>query len=122
MVPPATRAPGGIRPVSAAPMSDLPAPDSPTMPRISPRPMWKLASSIARRGPWRVVNSTRRRSTSRMGRSAEARVEDIAQPIAEQVDGHDQQQQRRAGEDRHPPEAGEEKVVAGAHERAERRL
>ena len=44
--PEATRPGGSSRPMMAAPVSDLPAPDSPTTPRISPG-RWKEMSSRA---------------------------------------------------------------------------
>ena len=37
--PPVMRPGGSSRPITAAPVSDLPAPDSPTTPRISPAPI-----------------------------------------------------------------------------------
>ena len=42
----------------AAPVSDLPAPDSPTTPRTSPASIEKDTSSSARSVPRRVGNST----------------------------------------------------------------
>ena len=47
-------------PMIAAPVSDLPAPDSPTTPRTSPLITSKETSSIATSVPRRVGNSTRR--------------------------------------------------------------
>ena len=58
--PPATRPGGSSRPMMAAPVSDLPAPDSPTTPRISPGAMSKEMSSSARSVPRRCGNSTTR--------------------------------------------------------------
>ena len=49
------------------PVSDLPAPDSPTTPRISPGAMSKLMSSSASTVPRRDGNSTRRCRTSSSG-------------------------------------------------------
>jgi hypothetical protein len=60
----ATRPGGSSRPMMAAPVSDLPAPDSPTTPRISPGAMSKETSSSARRVPRRPGNSTTRFLTS----------------------------------------------------------
>ena len=45
--PPAMRPGGSTRPMIAAPVTDLPAPDSPTTPRTSPRPMSNDTPSIA---------------------------------------------------------------------------
>ena len=57
---PAAMRPGGSsRPMIAAPVSDLPAPDSPTTPRISPGAMSKEMSSSATSVPRRPGNSTR---------------------------------------------------------------
>ena len=42
---------GSIRPITAAPVMDLPAPDSPTTPRISPGAMSKDTSSSTCTGP-----------------------------------------------------------------------
>ena len=65
--PPAMRPGGSSRPMIAAPVSDLPAPDSPTTPSTSPAAMSKDTSSSARSVPWRVGNSTRRWRTSSSG-------------------------------------------------------
>ena len=46
--PAATRPGGSSRPMMAAPVSDLPAPDSPTTPRTSPASIEKDTSSSAR--------------------------------------------------------------------------
>ena len=51
----------------ALPVSDLPAPDSPTTPRTSPGAMSKETSSTASSVPRRVGNSTLRFFTSRSG-------------------------------------------------------
>ncbi len=63
---PETR-PGGrrISPRIASDVSDLPAPDSPTRPTISPRRIWKSTPSTARRGPSSELNSTVSPRTSR---------------------------------------------------------
>ena len=61
-------APGGSSsPMIAVPVSDFPAPDSPTTPRTSPWAMSKLTSSMAMSVPRRVLNSTRRLRTWRSG-------------------------------------------------------
>ena len=51
----------------AAPVSDLPAPDSPTTPSTSPGAIVKLTSCTATSVPRRVGNSTRRFSTASSG-------------------------------------------------------
>src|SRR5262245_7469349 len=53
---------------------------------------------------------------------AEPRVERVAKGVTEHVNGHEQPDQQEARDDGDPPGAGEHQVVAGAHQRAERRL
>ena len=68
---PAAMRPGGSsRPMIDSPVSDLPAPDSPTTPRTSPASIWNDTSSTATSRPRRVGNSTRRLRTSSSGRLA----------------------------------------------------
>jgi len=54
------------------------------------------------------------------GRSSEFRIERVAQPVAEQVDGKDQPGQRNAGEGHDPPFAREQIIVADPDQGAER--
>src|SRR5258708_29729638 len=65
--PEAMRPGGSSRPMMALPVSDLPAPDSPTTPSTSPGAMSNDTSSTASKVPRRVGNSTRRFLTSRSG-------------------------------------------------------
>src|SRR5712691_8141067 len=65
--PEAMRPGGSSRPMMALPVSDLPAPDSPTTPKTSPGAMSNDTSSTASKVPRRVGNSTRRFFTSRSG-------------------------------------------------------
>src|SRR5689334_2301535 len=168
---------GSSSPMIAAPVSDLPAPDSPTTPSTSPGAIANETPFTAVSTPRRVGNSTRRSRTSRSGcpstvlfasaarprsgltfarltlafaatapalrarcprcgetepddRAADnacrsrpqPRVERVTQPVAEQVDREHHDDERDAGEQRHPPFAGEQEVVADANQRAERRL
>ncbi len=53
-----------MSPITAAPVSDLPAPDSPTTPSTSPAAISKETSCTAVSVPRRVGNSTRSRSTA----------------------------------------------------------
>ena len=123
--PPATRPGGSSRPMMAAPVSDLPAPDSPTTPRISPGAISKEMSSSARSVPRRVrelddagcglragtiaarvqrsrgLSASRSQSPSRFTLSA----------ISTSID---------AGEHGDPPFAREQEVVADADQRAQR--
>src|SRR5512141_3011485 len=65
---PAAMRPGGSsRPMTAEPVIDLPAPDSPTTPSTSPGWIASEMSSTATSVPRRVGNSTRRLRTSRSG-------------------------------------------------------
>src|SRR5438105_8538305 len=66
----AMRPGGSINPMIAAPVSDLPAPDSPTTPSTSPGAMVKLTSRTAASVPRRVGNSTRSAQTSNSGATA----------------------------------------------------
>ena len=109
---PAVMRPGSsIRPMMEKPVTDLPDPDSPTRPRISPRRRARSMPSTARTTPARVSNSVhspsmRSRSVLTARRTQRSplqpRVEDVAQLVADQVDGHHRDQQRDAGEDANP--------------------
>src|ERR1700692_4020493 len=114
---------GSIRPITARPVTDFPAPDSPTTPRTSPLAISKERPSIACSTSWRVTKSTRRLRTERTGSIilSKFRVESVAQPIAEQVDGEDQRRKGDAGEGHDPPLAGEQIIVADSDQGAERR-
>src|SRR5450432_4279301 len=115
---------GSIRPITASPVTDLPAPDSPTTPSTSPLAMSKEMPSMARSALWRVTNSTWRLRTERTGTvmrseawvlqhfSSEFWVERVAQPVAEQVDREDQCCQRKARKGDNPPLAGKQIIVA----------
>src|SRR5450631_1801843 len=130
--PPAMRPGGSIRPITASPVTDFPAPDSPTTPSTSPLAMSKEIPSMARSVRWRVTNSTLRLRTERtgsvMGRdilkmrglSSQLRIERVAQPVAEQVDCENQRGQRDARECDDPPFAGEQIIVADTDQGAER--
>ncbi len=64
---PSTTSPGGsIRPSSEKPVTDLPEPDSPTRPTISPRRTLRSTPSTASQAPASVWNAVRRPRTSRM--------------------------------------------------------
>src|SRR3954471_1872730 len=118
---------GSIRPITARPVTDLPAPDSPTTPSTSPRAISNETPSMARSTLWRVTNSTLRLRTESTGwvmwsdGSSKFRIERVAQPVAEQVDGKDQPSQCNTGEGDDPPFAGEQVIVADPDQGAERR-
>src|SRR3546814_4669048 len=100
-------------PRSENPLFDLPRPDSPTRPRISPRPTEKLTPSTARTMPSRVGKWVSRFSTCRVamavsvmlpipGSAIQAGIEHVAQLVADQVARNNDDGQQHAGEDRNP--------------------
>src|ERR1700709_2561857 len=109
---------GAIRPLTASPVTDFPAPDSPTTPSTSPLAISKETPSMARRLLRRGTNSTLRVRTERTGSamrvcaSRKLRIERVAQPVAEQVDGENQARECYARKGDDPPFAGEQVVVA----------
>src|SRR3954447_12704825 len=121
-----------ISPITARPVSDLPAPDSPTTPSTSPLPISNETPSMARRVLRRVTNSTCRLRTERTGSvmaidawswrrlSSQLRIKRVAQPVAEQVDGQDQRRQREPGKGDDPPFTGKQVIVADPDQGAER--
>src|SRR6266576_3636546 len=123
---------GSIRPITARPVTDFPAPDSPTTPSTSPLAMSKEIPSMARSTPRRVTNSTRRLRTERTGTvmrfdvselqrfSSEFRIERVAQPVAEQVDGKNQGRQRKTRKGDDPPLAGKQIIIADPYQSSER--
>src|SRR5687768_16902994 len=106
--PPAIRPGGSIRPTTAMPVIDLPAPDSPTTPSTSPGASENETPSTTVSTPCRVANSTRRSATSStLGAPPpplpESGIERITQPVAEDIEGEYQRDQGDAGEHRDPP-------------------
>src|SRR5258708_22319124 len=87
----------------------LPLPDSPTMPRHSRGCTAKLTSSTTVSQPASPRNWTVRLSTASSGPGAisgldlEARIEHVAQPVAEQVHAERRQAYRGPGEQHDPP-------------------
>src|SRR5690625_1240442 len=117
MISPPAMKPGlEIRFSSENAATDLPAPDSPTMPRRSPRSRLKVTSRRARTSPWRSAKRTSSWLTSSSAMVASALVQSwvhhITQPIAQQVDRQHQNHQHRAGNQRDPPGAGLDIVEA----------
>src|SRR5947209_11847513 len=105
MVPPTRRPGGSIRPSSESPVTVLPEPDSPTIPSTSPRPTANDRPSTAFTTPARVKKWTFRSSTERtslMWSALEPRVHNVAQLVADQIDGDDGDQQRDTGIERDP--------------------
>src|ERR671934_1407026 len=122
-------APWAMRParsrmrITAYEVTDFPEPDSPTMPTVSPLATRTSTCSTARTTPRRVENSTVRSATSSSGTvslttpnsGSPLRIDDIAQPIAEQVEAEHRDHQRGAGEERDPPLAGHHEGGAFRH-------
>src|ERR1700687_2768424 len=88
-------APFGVSRRIARPVCDLPEPDSPTMPTFS-RPIVNEMPLTARVTPRPPRNETLRSSTWSSG-SAMTRIQHVAQPVAEQIEGEADHQDRRAG-------------------------
>ena len=139
----AMRPGGSSRPMIAAPVSDLPAPDSPTTPSTSPGAISNETSSQRgqRAAPGRkldaqiaALRAAAARSVGRRRLSplhlpiraqrlhAQSRVERVAQPVAEQVHREHDHTSAMPGKQRDPPFAREQEIVADADQRAERRL
>src|SRR6185369_10600171 len=79
---------GGTSRRMARPVIDFPEPDSPTIPSFS-RPTSKLTPRTASTAATRPGKRTRRSSTVRIGAipaSPDLGVEDVAEPVAEQVE------------------------------------
>src|SRR5262249_52988687 len=86
----------------------LPQPLSPTRPTTSPGPTSRLMPSSTCATPPSVTKSTlspRTDSNSVIagGAAAHARIEDVAQPVADQVEAHDRQGDGEPGGRRVPP-------------------
>src|SRR3979409_2697402 len=106
---------GSISPITARPVKDFPAPDSPTTPSTSLLAMSNEMPSMARSVLRRVAHSFLRLRTERTGSvmdsnirglrrfSSELWIERVAQPVAQQIDREDQRRQRNAGEGDDPP-------------------
>src|SRR5262245_29260037 len=110
--------------ITAYEVTDLPEPDSPTMPTVSPLAIVRSTCCTAVTMPRRVVNSTVRSRTSRSGiaviaapSSPPLRVDDVAQAIAEQVEAEHGDHQCEAREESDPPFAGHHECRAfGDHD------
>src|SRR6201994_2665803 len=93
--------------ITAYDVTDLPEPDSPTMPSVSPLATLISTCCTALTMPRRVVNSTVRSCTSSSGCATISGpplgIDDIAQAVAEQVEAEHRDHQRQAREQRDPP-------------------
>src|SRR5688572_32923912 len=110
MEPPTTRALAGSRPATDSAVSDFPEPDSPTSPSTSPRSMVRPTRSSAwiHRPP--MLSSTDRSRISRIGAATgsapEPRVEDVARPVADEVERERGQEDGDPGEEHEPGQIG----------------
>src|SRR3954447_9270403 len=107
MRPPTTFPGGSSSPRIENPVIDLPEPDSPTRPRISPRPTSKLTPSTAFTTPCLVSKWVSRFSTARVAplmaaSPLEPRVQHLAQAVADDVDAEHQQEEQKPRIDADP--------------------
>ena len=104
---PLTTALSGNSPISASAVTDLPQPDSPTRPSVSPRSSEKLTPRTASAGPRLVLSRTRkivdfdqRRCCRSSPLPRQPRIEQIAQPVAQQIEAQHRDRDRNARIDR----------------------
>src|ERR1700754_2521859 len=113
-IPPNITVPSAILParsrmrITAYDVTDLPEPDSPTMPSVSPFATVMLTCCTALTMPRRVANSTVRSLTSSSGCAVMVlcpplRIDDVAQAVAEQVEAEHRDHQRKPRKQRDPP-------------------
>src|SRR6266853_728451 len=95
----------GTKPRSERHVTDLPDPDSPTIPSVSPRSMQKDTPSTARTTPLRVWKDVRKSSTSSSATPSVLRcpdVERIAQAVAEEIQREQRRREYRGRVDQQP--------------------
>src|SRR5690242_14035401 len=83
-------------------VTDLPQPDSPTIPSVFPFSTEKSTPSTARTTPARVKKCVRRSFTSSSGLISallRPRIEGVAQPIGDEVGAEDESRDCEAGDD-----------------------
>ena len=106
-------------------VTDLPEPDSPTMPTLSPAATVKLTSSTTRTDADARVAPGRRRTgprpRARLALIASFRVEHVAHGIADEIEGQHDDGDRRTGRD-HGPGRTEQVVQAVADDVAPARM
>src|SRR5512134_1653063 len=119
--PPTMRPGASTSPRIEKPVTVLPQPDSPTRPSTSPGRTSKLTSSTARATPARVKKWVFRSCTSRV-LALKARVQDVAQAVADEVDAHDRGEQREARVEADPVLARQHVLEAVRDQQAERGL
>src|SRR5262249_14804033 len=103
----------------------LPQPDSPTMPRVSPTSTENVTPSSACTVDRLSRISVRRSFTSTRGIGSpllEPGLAGVAQGVADDVEGHDEQHDHQGGRVEHPPVPLGHVVRAGVHQSAEVRL
>src|SRR5262245_38523038 len=95
----------------------LPQPDSPTSPSTSLVSIVKLTPSTARSTPWLVAKCVSSPSTDRRGVTShlQPRIERVAQPVAEEVDGQHGQHDREPWKRREPPGCRDVVPSVGEH-------
>src|SRR5258708_12896268 len=76
----------GSRPISARAVTDLPQPDSPTRPKVSPRFSAKLTPRTACAGPRLVLSRTPRSLTSIKGALADPLMFNAPAPAGDRAD------------------------------------
>src|ERR1700730_13735912 len=116
--PPTTFPGSGTRRRIESAVTDLPLPDSPTMPRVSPLLTSKLIPSTALTVPEEVKKCVFRSSTWRSGASVlppHAWVEGVAQTVAEGVQRDQRQRERERGDQRHVRRDLQRLVAFGRH-------
>src|SRR5918999_4906818 len=119
--PPTMRPGGSTSPRIENPVTVFPQPDSPTRPSTSPARTSKLTPSTARTTPARVKKWVRRFCTSKV-LPFKARIEDIAQAVADEVDAHDRGEERDARVEADPVLARQHVLEAIGDQQAERGL
>ena len=105
-------------------VTDLPDPDSPTIPKISPGRTSNETPSTARTAPASVLNVVLRLRTERMAavtRSPEPGVEGVAQPVPDEHEGHDGQENGCGREEQQVGGGEQEAPSLGDHEPPRRR-
>src|SRR5690606_20390070 len=119
MDPPSFRAFGGRMPSTERASVVFPQPDSPTRPMMAPRRMLKLTPSRTRTIPASVpkliLRSRTSSSRSVLMAAPDAWIEDVAQPVPEEIEPHDDYEDGKARRQGIPPCIGQELTRLGDH-------
>src|SRR5690606_8574404 len=108
----------GNSPMTASMATDLPEPLSPTMARTSRSSTCRSMPRTAKNWPTEVSKDTDRlriSSSAMISAPRQLRVERIAQPVADEVDGQHRDQDRKSREGHHPPGTQDELPRLGQH-------